>query len=208
MKISVSILNSKDRKEDIIALNKTEISYFHIDVMDGNFVSQKAFSSDEIVKLSTISEKPLDIHLMVDNPLLYIEALKNIPNIENITIHFEIDKDINSILTRIKELGFKRGLSIKPNTKIEDIIPYIDNVDLILLMTVEPGLGGQKILPQSKERLLKLKNLVENRNITIEVDGGINNETIKDISQADIFVVGSYITQSQNPIEKIKTLLV
>ena len=202
MKISVSILNSKDRKEDIIALNKTEISYFHIDVMDGNFVSQKAFSSDEIVKLSTISEKPLDIHLMVDNPLLYIEALKNI------TIHFEIDKDINSILTRIKELGFKRGLSIKPNTKIEDIIPYIDNVDLILLMTVEPGLGGQKILPQSKERLLKLKNLVENRNITIEVDGGINNETIKDISQADIFVVGSYITQSQNPIEKIKTLLV
>lgn len=207
MGLSVSILNSKDKTRMIKLLNKTDISYIHFDVMDGKFVSQNSLSLEEIIKLSKISEKKLDIHLMVEDPIYYIENIKNLTNIEYITIHLEIDKDIKEILSKIKSYGYKTGLSIKPNTDIKRLQPYLEDLDLILLMTVEPGLGGQPFITSSSERLKKLKEMV-NKNIKIEVDGGINNITIKNVPEADIVVVGSYITTSDNPIEKINSLLV
>ena len=170
MRLSVSILNSKDKINMIKTLNNTKISYIHIDVMDGLFVSQKSLPSDEIIKLSPFSSKPLDIHLMVENPMYYIERIKELPNIDNITIHLEINKDIKNILNKIKEYGFKRSLAIKPNTDINLLVPYLDIIDRIFIMTVEPGLGGQPFL--------------------------------------DISVVGSYITTSDNPVQRINDLLV
>lgn len=207
MELSVSILNAKDKIEMINLLNKTDISYIHLDVMDGNFVSQKSLPLEEIIELSKVSDKKLDVHLMMDNPLENIEKIKDLDNIEYITIHLEIDKDIKNILKKIKDYGYKTGLSIKPNTDIKELLPYLDYLDLVLLMTVEPGLGGQQFMIKSVERLKRLKQIV-NENIKIEVDGGINNITIKEVRESDIAVVGSYITTSENPIDKINSLLV
>ena len=204
MRLSVSILNSKDK----INMIKTKISYIHIDVMDGLFVSQKSLPSDEIIKLSPFSSKPLDIHLMVENPMYYIERIKELPNIDNITIHLEINKDIKNILNKIKEYGFKGSLAIKPNTDINLLVPYLDIIDRILIMTVEPGLGGQPFLENSPNRIKEIKKLIKDKNIELEVDGGINNQTINKVKDVDISVVGSYITTSDNPAQRINDLLV
>ena len=207
MKISVSILNSVNKEETIKILNKTEISYFHMDVMDNNFVSNFSLPSEELIKLSKLSQKKLDIHLMHSDPLTYIEAIKQIPNIEYVTIHLEIDKDINKILNKIKEYGFKRGLAIKPTTPIETLKPYLNNIELILVMTVEPGHGGQPFIKTSPTKLNQIKSLVKDKNISLEVDGGINSQTINLVKESNIAVVGSYITTSSNMPEKIKSLV-
>lgn len=208
MKLSVSILNSKDRKEMIDKLNNTNISYIHMDVMDGKFVSQNTLSYQELRELSSFSNKKLDVHLMMDNPEEYINNIKDLNNIENITIHLEIDKDIKKILSMIKSLGIKRGISIKPNTDINKLLPYLNDIDLILVMTVEPGLGGQPFIETSTARLKEIKKLIKDKDILIEVDGGINSNTINLVKDADIVVVGSYITCSDDPISKINSLLV
>ena len=208
MELSVSILNSQDRKEMVKLLNKTNITYIHVDVMDGIFVSQKTFNIKEIRTISQVSDKKLDVHLMVENPLLYIENIKDLTNIEYITIHLEINKDIKEILTKVKSYGFKTGISIKPNTNLELLLPYLEYIDLLLVMTVEPGLGGQPFILSSPNRLKEIKKLIQNYNIKLEVDGGINNHTIKEVELANIAVVGSYITSSNNPIDKINSLLV
>ncbi len=208
MRLSVSILNSKDKINMIKTLNNTKISYIHIDVMDGLFVSQKSLPSDEIIKISPFSSKSLDIHLMVENPMYYIERIKELPNIDNITIHLEINKDIKNILNKIKEYGFKGSLAIKPNTDINLLVPYLDIIDRILIMTVEPGLGGQPFLENSPNRIKEIKKLIKDKNIELEVDGGINNQTINKVKDVDISVVGSYITTSDNPVQRINDLLV
>ena len=202
MKISVSILNAKDKKETIKILNNTDISYFHIDVMDGQFVSQVSLPVKETIEISEVSEKKLDIHLMHSSPLSYIEKIKDLKNIEYITIHLEIEEDIQNTLNKIKEYGFKSGISIKPNTDINKLIPYLNDIDLILIMTVEPGLGGQSFLENSPTRIKAIKNLIKDKNILLEVDGGINDKTIRLVKDADMAVVGSYITTSDNMIEK------
>lgn len=207
MELSVSILNAKNKKEMINILNNTDISYIHLDVMDGMFVEKKSLPVNDIIELSKISDKKLDIHLMVENPIEYIEKVKDISNVEYITIHLELDKDIKRILSTIKKYGFKAGLSIKPNTDINTLLTYLKDIDLVLLMTVEPGLGGQTFIEDSMLKLKKLKKIV-NDDIKIEVDGGINNLTIKNVLEADIAVVGSYITTSNDPIDKINSLLV
>lgn len=208
MKLSVSILNSENKKEMVKILNNTDISYIHIDVMDGKFVSQKTLPYQELIDISKETNKKLDVHLMMEDPEEYIDNIKEIKNIDTITIHLEINKDIKQILTKIKKLGIKRGLSIKPNTKIESLIPFLEDIDLILIMTVEPGLGGQPFLEESTTRIKQIKDLVKDKNILLEVDGGINNNTIDKVKEADIAVVGSYITKSDDPINQIKSLLV
>ena len=138
----------------------------------------------------------------------YIDNIKDLDNIENITIHLEIEKNIKEILSKIKSLGFKRGLSIKPNTDINKLVPYLDDIDLILVMTVEPGLGGQQFLESSTKRLKEIKELIGTRDILLEVDGGINNNTINLVKDANIVVVGSYITKSTDQVSQINSLLV
>ena len=189
MKISVSILNSENKKEMIKTLNNTNISYIHMDVMDGQFVPQRTLPYPELKELSGISTKKLDIHLMMNSPEEYIDNIKE-------------------ILSKIKSLGFKRGLSIKPNTDINKLVPYLDDIDLILVMTVEPGLGGQQFLESSTKRLKEIKELIGTRDILLEVDGGINNNTINLVKDANIAVVGSYITKSTDPVSQINSLLV
>lgn len=207
MKISTSVLDSKDRMLSVIQLNQTKTSYIHIDVMDGKFVPNVQFMDwKEISNLSKISKCPLDVHLMMDNPSIYIEKLKDL-NILYITVHLELGRNLKEIFSHIKSFKYKVGLSIKPGTKIEEIEPYLDDIDLVLLMSVEPGLGGQKFMESTISRVLLLKKLIGNRDILIEVDGGINDTNINLLKDIDIAVVGSYIINSDDYSKKIDELL-
>ena len=179
-----------------------------MDVMDGKFVPEVSLPYTEFRSLSSLTNKKLDVHLMMKDPMEYIKEISNIDNIWNITIHLEIDKDIKKILSYIGSLGIKRGISIKPNTDIDKLIPYLDDIDLILVMTVEPGLGGQKFIDGSTKRISDIKNLIKDRDIVLEVDGGINSDTIDKVREASIAVIGSYITRSNDPIATINSLLV
>lgn len=204
LKISTSILATQNRSDSIIMLNQTNTDYIHIDIMDGNFVPNEQFKKEEIQSLLPLSTKPVDIHLMVSNPLEYIDIL-NYPNIFNITIHLEITKDIKSILKTIKDKGYKCGIAIKPKTDIKKLIPYIKDIDLILIMSVEPGFGGQEFIPNTINRIKEIKEL--NPNLIIEVDGGIKNTNINLLKDSiDIAVVGSYITNKSDYNEAINNL--
>lgn len=204
IKISPSILNSKNRIESVNLLNNTKADYLHIDVMDGNFVQNIQFPINEIHEIENISKIPLDVHLMVENPEIYINELKN-KNIEFITFHLEITKDIHKLIKLIKSLNYKVGISIKPNTSIESILPYINNIDLILIMSVEPGYGGQAFIPSSVDKAKHIRKV--SKNIIIEMDGGIKDTNIQEIKNyVDIAVVGSYITNSENYNQAINNL--
>jgi ribulose-phosphate 3-epimerase len=190
-----------------MSLNMTNISYVHIDVMDGKFVPSVQFDNmDEIRDINSVTKYPMDVHLMMDNPADYIKELGNM-NIEFITIHLEIDKDKKEIFKSIRDLGYKVGLSIKPNTSVEEIVPHLDDIDMVLVMSVEPGLGGQKFIEGTVDRIRKLKELIGERNILIEVDGGINKDNIAKLDNVDIAVVGSYITKSDNYKNSVDELL-
>ena len=207
MKISTSILNSNNRIDSVVKLNRTNTSYIHVDVMDGKFVKDTQLNKiNEISSLNIVSKYKLDIHLMVENPINYIKELSNM-NIEYITFHIEVDKDINKIISTIKDLNYKVGLAIKPNTDINKLKPYLDKIDLILIMSVEPGKGGQKFLDTTPNRIKQIKELIKDKNILIEVDGGINEETIQYIKDIDIAVAGSYIINSDNYYRQIENLL-
>ncbi len=209
MKIAVSVLNSKNRIEDVLRLNDSRIDYLHIDLMDGSFVSNKQFSIYEIDKLSDVSRKKIDLHMMVENPIEYIEKI-NLRNIEYITFHYEVKQDINKIIEEIKALGYKVGMAIKPDTLIEEVIPYLDKIDLLLIMSVEPGYGGQEFIVNTYNKLKELTKLRVKGNYTfeIEVDGGINDTNYKNLEElkVDIVVMGTYLTNSDNIEEKLKQL--
>ena len=209
MKVSVSILGLNDRKKAISLLNNTNCDYIHIDVMDGSFVPNKQFTTEEINNLEIISKKKFDVHLMVDNPREYIENL-DISNIEYIIVHSEIDKDINELLDLIKSYNIKCGLSIKPNTDISILTPYLNKLDLILVMSVEPGFSGQEFISNSLDRVSKLKQIIKNNNLDIvmAIDGGINgsNASLVKKSGIDMVVSGSYVTNSLDYQDKINDL--
>jgi len=209
MEISVSVLNSLDRIQDTIKLNSTDCDYLHIDVMDGKFVFDKQFSINEIIELIKFSNKKIDIHLMVEDPLNYIDKLVNY-NIEYVTFHEEINKNINEIIDILKRNNIKVGLSIKPNTSISNIIKYLDKIDLVLIMSVEPGKGGQHFIESSLDKVKELKKIIKekNLNLKIEIDGGVKDTNIKLIKDTgvDIAVVGSFITKSNDFEDAIKKL--
>lgn len=209
MEISVSILNSSDRVSDVKKLNNTSCDYIHIDVMDGVFVPPLEFSISEVMAIINNSNKKIDIHLMCDNPISYVRELVGY-DIHNITIHREISNDINEVIEVIKKHNIKVGMSIKPNTDIKEIMDYLDYLDLILIMSVEPGYGGQSFIMSSLDKVRELRRIINDRNldIKIEIDGGVKDTNIALIKDAgvDISVVGSYITKSDNFEECIEKL--
>ena len=206
MEVSVSLLKESNIDEAIEKLNNTNASYFHLDVMDGNFVSNTSYSIPQIKNMIKKCNKKIDAHFMVDNPIYYLEELKEEP-IEYFTFHVELN-NVESIINKIKSYNFKVGLAIKPNTDINILNKYLDIIDLILVMSVEPGYGGQKFLSKTIYRINDIKNLIGNRNIKLAIDGGINSDTIKLVSSnIDIAVTGSYITNANNYQQQIDNLL-
>ncbi len=209
MLLSVSILSIKDNiKEKIRMLNQTSIDYLHLDIMDEIFVPNKTWTIDQIMPLLDNSHKALDIHLMVSDIIKYIDDYK-ILNPKYITFHLEATEDPLFIINYLKKNNLKVGISIKPSTPVSALSPYLELVDLVLLMSVEPGFGGQLFIPQTENKINELYDLktTNNYSFVIEVDGGINETTIKHCLHADMVVLGSYITNSsdyQQEIDKIK----
>ena len=203
LKISTSILNASNRIESIEKLNNTKTDYVHIDIMDGKFVPNKQFTTNEVNMLKKKTKKPFDVHIMALDPLKYIKYF-NFKNIEIITIHLEINEDLNTIIDNIKQNNCKVGIAIKPKTDLNLIDKYLDRIDMVLIMSVEPGFGGQKFIENTVDRISSIRK--KKPDVLIEVDGGINLETIPLIKEADIAVVGSYITNKDNYEEAINSL--
>lgn len=208
MKISTSIFNANDKVESVVKLNRTYTNYIHIDITDGKFVSNTNFNIKEIKAVNLVTKYPLDIHLMVEDPTWYIEQLKEM-NVEYITLHVEIDKDIKELISKIKIMGYKVGLAIRPDTDIEKLKPYLNDIDLILVMSVDLRSDEKKFLDTTKYRVKLIREIIveANTDIKIEVAGGITSETISLLGDVDIVVVGSYIMDSNNYNEKIDELI-
>lgn len=205
MLVSVSILKEYDRLINAVKkVNDSNADYLHIDVMDGRFVSNNKFPLEVVKDISSISKKPLDVHLMVDN----LDTVRKYANLkpEYLTFHVEILDDFE-IIDYIKSLGIKVGLAINPKTDVEKLIPYIDDIDMVLFMSVEPGLGGQEFIESVIDKVKRLKSIAP-EDLIISIDGGVNNKTISLCKYAgcNMVVSGSYITDSVSYNEKIKEL--
>lgn len=210
MKVSTSILSIKSNLNDNIKiLDKSGTDYIHLDIMDGNFVTNKTWDYSDIKDILKDISTPIDVHLMVSNLDYYIDNFSKL-NPNNITFHLEVTDNINKYINLIREKNIKVGLAIKPNTDINLIIPYLEYLDLVLVMSVEPGAGGQKFIDSSCDRIKLLKEIKElyGYNYIIEVDGGINADTVKLVANSgvDLVVSGSYITNGDNYKERIDTL--
>ena len=215
VEISTSILSVKEESiKKFYDLEVAHTDYFHIDVMDGKFVANNTsqLMNEYVNQIKQISNIPLDVHLMVSNVREYLEEYIPVnPNI--ITFHYEAVKnseEIMSLINYIKENNIKVGLSVKPDTKIEEIYEFLPYIHMVLVMTVEPGKGGQKLIEETLNKIKQLKQYIQKNNIEldIEADGGINLETIKKVKEAgiDIAVVGSGIINTEDYKETIKQL--
>lgn len=205
MKIAISFLKSKFNTFDTIKkINETDAEYIHVDIMDGKFVQNK---TDDFLNELKYTKKPLDIHLMVDNPIDYIIKYKDLKP-DYITIHSEIEYNLFDLIDLIKSFNIKIGISIKPNTSIESIEKYLNIVDNILIMSVEPGMGGQKFMDSILYKIDILKRLRKENdyNYIISIDGGINDTTIKKVKDVDLIISGSFICMSDNYQEQINKL--
>lgn len=192
-------------KEEVKAIENTKAKWLHLDVMDGNFVPNISFGADIVKAIRKDSNLYFDAHLMIENPEWYIDTMAD-AGVQSISIHVEATKHLDRALQLIKARGLKAGVAINPATDIAFLDNIYEKLDLILVMTVNPGFGGQKFLNQMIEKIRKIRNKFPH--IDIQVDGGINNETAKLVIEAgaNILVAGSYIF-SGNYSEKVNSLL-
>ena len=210
MLVSASFLSSKDIPKFLTKLNDTDINYIHVDVMDGAYVKNKTMPFREMKHISDYTSKRLDVHLMVKKPLKYIDDYASL-NTEYITIHKDIDDNLLKCLKEIKSYYIKAGIALKSEDEIKDIIPYLPYIDLILVMSVTPGAGGQAFQEEAVGKLKELKILKNEYkgkfSFIINVDGGINNNTIDKVKDyTDMVVSGSYLANSTNLQDTIDTL--
>lgn len=207
MLISGSFLN-QNPKSTIEKFDKSSIDYVHVDIADGKFVSEKSYTIGEVIKYSNYTSKPLDIHLMVSNPLKYIDEL-SILNVAYITFHLEAVKNPIQIIDHIKNKGLKVGISIKPDTGVDKVLPFLPFVDLILIMSVVPGKSGQKFMESVlyKIDILKREIIEKSYNTIISIDGGINEESFPKAFEkgVDMVVSSSYLLKG-NIEDKINFL--
>lgn len=207
MKVAVSYLSNRNKAAEAIKkIDASSADYIHVDLIDGKFVGEKNFTiSKEITLLNNVI-KPLDIHLMTLKPEKYFMDLAML-NTEYITFHVEAVKNPGSTINNLKELGIKAGIAINPDTDLSTVKDYLGNVDQILVMGVNPGLGGQEFITDILSKIDELINLKNEFNYTfiISVDGGINDETIKLLKEKDIDMVvsGSFVCKSNNLDEQI-----
>lgn len=211
IKVAPSILSANFALmgDAVKMLNESCADYVHCDVMDGHFVPNLTFGQKMVADLKKISRLPMDVHLMIENPEMYVEEFAK-AGADIITVHAEATVHLQRLLCRIKELGAKAGVSINPATP-ESAVKYVMNdVDLILVMSVNPGFGGQKFIPASMDKIRKIREMVDasGRNIEIEVDGGISGKNARDIEMAGatIAVAGSAVFSAADPKKAIEII--
>lgn len=190
--LSPSILSADfaNLGRDILEAAKGGAKYLHVDVMDGKFVPSISFGMPVIKSIRSVSDIVFDVHLMIEEPIRYIKEFVE-SGADIITIHLEACEDVQATIDKIHEMGVKAGLSIKPGTPVESVLPYLDKVEMILMMSVEPGFGGQKYIEASTERIRQVRAMLDERNLStdLEVDGGINVDNVSVVLDAGVNVV-------------------
>lgn len=205
VKISPSILASDyaNLQSELERISTSDL--IHIDVMDGHFVPNISIGAPVTAACKKVCDVPFDVHLMISNPLDYAEDFAK-AGADIICFHSECDSDTEETINKILSLGKKAGLAIKPATPIDEVVKYLDRLSMVLVMTVEPGFGGQSFMESTMPKVEAIRKI--NPDIDIEVDGGINAETIKIAAKAgaNVFVAGSAVFKSENPAETIAIL--
>lgn len=209
--IAPSILASDfaNLQRDTEMVNNSEADWFHVDIMDGVFVPNISYGLPVTQALHKHATKPLDVHLMIVQPEKYLEDFKN-AGAEILTVHYEACPHLHRTIEQIKSLGCKAGVALNPATPVSVLEDIIHDCDLVLIMSVNPGFGGQKFIYHTIEKVAKLKALItkKNANTIIEIDGGVNLETAQLLinAGADALVAGSFVYSSKNPVETISNL--
>ena len=194
---------------DIDMVNRSEADWFHCDIMDGRFVPNISFGIPVVQAISQLAEKPLDVHLMIVEPEKYFEAFAK-AGADIITFHYEASKHINRAVQQLKALGVKAGVVLNPHTPVAVLEDILCDLDLVLLMSVNPGFGGQKFIARTYEKIRKLRTMIDMQGLStlIEVDGGVNTENASLLfgAGADVLVAGNAVFKSDNPEETIHLL--
>ncbi|NOU61942.1 ribulose-phosphate 3-epimerase [Marinifilum caeruleilacunae] len=209
--ISPSLLSADftNLKADIEMVNKSEADWFHLDIMDGVFVPNISYGLPVVQQINKIAEKPLDVHLMIVDPDRYVEAFQK-AGADYLTVHYEACTHLHRTIQNIKQHGMKAGVSLNPHTSVSVLEDIIQDLDLVLLMSVNPGFGGQSFIENTYKKVTQLKQMItgQNANTIIEVDGGVNLNTGKKLLEAgaDALVAGSFVFGANNPTETISNL--
>lgn len=194
IKIAPSLLSAdfSDLKNEIKDISNAD--FVHLDVMDGQFVPNISFGAPVIKSIRKHSDLVFDVHLMIKNPLKYIEDFCK-AGADIITFHVEADDDVDETISKIKEFGVKCGIVLSPDTDAEVVLPYVDKVDMILLMSVYPGFGGQKYISRITDKIKKVREYIGNRNVDLEIDGGITKENVDEAinAGANVIVAGTSV---------------
>jgi len=209
--ISPSLLsaNFNELAKDIEMINQSDADWFHLDIMDGVFVPNISFGFPIISHVNKLAKKPLDVHLMIVDPDKYISEFKK-AGADYLTVHYEACSHLHRTIQNIKNEGMKAGVSLNPHTSVDLVEDIIGDIDLVLLMSVNPGFGGQKFIENTYEKVEKLRGLAnkKNPNLIIEIDGGVDNTNAKKLTEkgATALVAGSFVFKSDSPSQIITQL--
>ena len=211
LKIAPSLLaaNFSDLRADMDMINRSEADWLHLDIMDGVFVPNISFGFPVLKHVAKLCQKPLDVHLMIVSPEKFIPEVKAL-GAYMMNVHYEACPHLHRVVQQIKEAGMKAGVTLNPATPVALLADIIRDVDMVLLMSVNPGFGGQEFIPHTLEKLRELRALIQRTGSSalIEVDGGVNDETAPLLVEAgaDVLVTGSYVFKSPTPEETIHSL--
>lgn len=211
MKIAPSLLaaNFSNLQADMEMINRSEADWLHLDIMDGVFVPNISFGFPVLKHVARLCRKPLDVHLMIVSPEKFIPEVKAL-GAYMMNVHYEACPHLHRVVQQIKEAGMKGGVTLNPATPVMLLADIIRDVDMVLLMSVNPGFGGQQFIPHTLDKVRELRALIERTGskALIEVDGGVNDDTAPQLAAAgaDVLVAGSHVFKASNPEETIRSL--
>ena len=212
MLVSPSLLSADfgNLERDVKMVNATDATYIHIDIMDGVFVPNISFGFPVLKYIKKAAEKPLDVHLMIVEPQKFINEVKAM-GAEIMTVHYEACLHLDRVIHQIKDMGMKAGVSLNPSTPVSLLKNIIGDIDVVLLMSVNPGFGAQKFIPYTLDKVRELRALIDSTGskAIIEIDGGVNANTGKLLAEAgcDMLVAGNYVFSAANPAKAVRTLI-